>query len=196
LSPGPSFLPTEVPSLAFPEAFVYHFLDIPDSFLYLNLTALLIIEQMAWKEFWRVEDDESMARYKEGKGIHAGAVRSTMTFDLYRGGNRRQLGQGLPLHLDWGHRGRTGFISVYSNEERAKVEARRRVSAGKSNVVIHWIGVPELKGPHRVEYRQVRRLMKDLGKKIPYKAYHNSKHEFVFLHRIPEHCVLKTFCCD
>ena len=149
---------------------------------------------MAWKKFWRVGDDGSMARYKKGKGILAGAVRSTMTFDLSRGANRRQLARRLSLHLDWRHRGKTEFISVYGDKGRADVEARRRVSAGKSNVVIHCISVPELKGPRRVEYRHMRGLMKALGKRIPYKAYHNTKHEFVFLQRIPEHCVRETYC--
>jgi hypothetical protein len=151
------------------------------------------MEQMAPEEFWRVEDDGSMARYKEGKGIYAGAVRSTMTFDLSRGSNRKRLGQRLLRHLYWRNRVRTEFISAYSDEERAEVEAWNRVSAGKSNVVIHWICVPERKGRHRVEYRQVRKLMKDLGKKIPDKAYHNTEHEFVFLHHIPEDCVQETF---
>jgi hypothetical protein len=136
---------------------------------------------------WRVEDDSSIACYRHRRGIYAGRG-VPITFEAKSEDERQELAYWLDLHLDWSNKIRTPFISVYNNRRRAEQEADRRADAGKSNVVIYEINVPDWDRSPRVpvEFRKVRKLSTALGVEIPPQAYRNSENEFVFLHHIPE----------
>jgi hypothetical protein len=133
---------------------------------------------------WRVEDDTSIACHRHRRGIYAGRG-VPITCDARSEDERQELAYWLDLHLDWSNRIRTPFISVYKNWKSAKKEADRRADAGKSNVVVYEIFVPD-RPPVPVDFRQVRKLSTTLGVDIPPQAEHNSEHEFVFLNHIPE----------
>ena len=143
---------------------------------------------------WRVEDKSSRARYRRGSGIHAGDSNITVTFNTYNIHNARKLRMWTPRHLDWRNEYDTPLISFYADFDRAMNEANRRVRANKANVVIHEIQIPrQNRSRHgRVEFRRVRKLMKELGGRIPDKAYHNTEHEFVFLKEIPDEYIVES----
>jgi hypothetical protein len=82
----------------------------------------------------------------------------------------------------------TPFISTYCDEWVAWREAERRVTAGKRGVKIYKIDMGARK--ERTEYRNIRLLAESLGYYIPFDAWNNSKHEYVFLYRIPDSVVV------
>jgi hypothetical protein len=141
---------------------------------------------------WRVEDDSSIACYNDKNGIFAGDG-VPVSFSAKSKKERQQLAFWLSLHLDRGNRVKTPFISVYNNRRRAEQEADRRVAAGKSNVVIYEILVPDSDSSCClvVEFRKVRKLRTVRGVQISLYVYHNSENEFVFLHHIPEEYILE-----
>jgi hypothetical protein len=141
---------------------------------------------------WRVEDDSSIARYRHRKGIWAGDG-IPVSISAASKKERKQLALWLSLHLDCGNRIKTPFISVYNNRRRAEQEAYRRVAAGKSNVVIYEILVPDWDTSCClvIEFRKVKKLRTLLGVEISVYVYHGSENEFVFLHHIPEEHILE-----
>jgi hypothetical protein len=157
----------------------------------------LVTRAMGGIHCWRVEDDSSIACYSHRNGIWAGDI-VPVSFSGKSENERQQLAFWLSLHLVWGNRIRTPFISVYNNRGRAEQEAARRVDARKSNVVIYKIRVPDWDNSRRVpvEFRKVRKLTSALGVEIPAQAYHNSEIEFVFLHHIPEKYIECTWVAD
>jgi hypothetical protein len=133
---------------------------------------------------YRVEDEDSRARYLSGKGILAEDTETRVDFRR----PNQQLRDELENHVDWSNRVPTVLISTYSEKNVASREAERRVREGKKNVVVYTIDSREKDRP--MEYREMRRLMKKLGLKIPYYAWNNSKYEFVVLYNVPESAVL------
>ena len=92
-------------------------------------------------------------------------------------------------HLDWGNEDPTPFISMYCDEGVAQREAERRVGEGKNDVRVYEINMRE--SDERREYRNhVRLLAERLDFDIPELAWNNSKHEYIFLHHVPESAVM------
>ena len=87
-------------------------------------------------------------------------------------------------HLDWQNKNPSPFISVYSDERRAEIEARRRVRDGHDDVFIWEIDTNEAKNV--AQYRNLRRFAKKSGIWIPDFAWDNSEYEWLFLNQIPE----------
>ena len=134
--------------------------------------------------FYRVVDEHSRARYINRQGIIA-EDRDTLV-DFRKKGSA--LLDQIAQHLDWSNRYPTPFISTYCDEEVACGEAERRVDAGKRDVKIYKIDMDARN--ERTEYRNIRLLAKNLGYYIPFDAWNNSKHEYVFLYRIPDSVIV------
>lgn len=134
--------------------------------------------------FYRVEDEDSRARYIKRQGIIAEDRDTSVDFRKKGDALLDQIAQ----HLDWSNRHPTPFISTYCDEWVAWREAERRVTAGKSGVKIYKIDTGARK--ERTEYRNIRLLAESLDYYIPFDAWNNSKHEYVFLYRIPDSVVV------
>jgi hypothetical protein len=139
---------------------------------------------MAPRVFYRVEDADSSARYFDGEGIFAADTDTAVHF----GNKGNALFDQIEQHLDWSNRNPTPFISTYCDEFAARWEAERRVRRRKKEVTIYKIDMDDT--PERREYRHVRRLAKDLGLRIETSAWHNSEHEWIFLHHVPDEAVV------
>jgi hypothetical protein len=138
---------------------------------------------MAPRVFYRVEDADSSARYVDGKGILAADTKTVVNFGDKGDTLLRQVKQ----HLHWGNRRPTPFISTYCDESAALREADRRVGRDK-DVTVYKIDMDDTH--ERVEYRDVRRLATKLGLRIEPNAWHNSKHEWIFLRHVPDEAVV------
>jgi hypothetical protein len=138
---------------------------------------------MAPRVFYRVEDADSSARYLDGEGIFAADIDTV----VYFGNMGDALFDQVEQHLKWRNRNPTPFISTYCDESAARREAERRDRQGKKNVKIYKIDMDDT--PERREYRDVRRLARNLRLRIETNAWHNSEHEWIFLHHIPDEAV-------
>ena len=136
--------------------------------------------------FFRVEDEDSRARYFDGEGLFAEDKNTRVDF---RSCDRRLFGQ-VEKHLDWGNRVPTPFISMYCDEDVAHREARRRVREGK-DVRVYTVNMRE--SDERREYRNIRLLAERLHFVIPEHAWNNSEYEYVFLHHVPDSAVVDCF---
>jgi len=137
---------------------------------------------------WRVEDASSRARLTD-EGIVSGSD-DEVNFRSKKAQEVEDLRQAMLAHLDWQNTTDTPFISVYKDMNRAKIEATRRLIAGKRNVVIHEILVGD-SWYGNIQFRSVPKLMNTLGERIPQYAAHMAEYE-VFLHCIPRECVRDT----
>jgi hypothetical protein len=133
---------------------------------------------------YRVEDEDSRARYFSGKGILAEDTETRVDFRR----PSQQLCSELENHIDWSSVVPTVLISTYSEEEVASREADRRVREGKKEVLVYKIDSRKKDRP--MEYREMRPLMLKLGLTIPDRAWNNSKYEYVVLYNVPESAVL------
>jgi hypothetical protein len=136
--------------------------------------------------FYRVEDEHSRACYIGRPGIIAEDTDTSVDFRKQGIALLNQIAQ----HLDWSNRHPTPFISTYCEEKVARREAERRVIAGKRNVRIYKINMRAIARKERTEYRNIRLLAEKLDFFIPDDAWHNSLHEYVFLHCIPDSVVV------
>lgn len=93
----------------------------------------------------------------------------------------------LDIHLDWTNRTPTPFISVYATYQAAKNEARRIITRGMKEVIIA-IDVGIVCG--KEVFCNVRRLAEKLDYGIPEYALNNSKHEYIFVHCIPNPAIV------
>lgn len=133
-------------------------------------------------KFYRVEDEDSRARFVDGEGIFAEDLNTRIEFD-----------PDLVLrHLHWRNRVATPFISMYSDEDVAMREAIRRVEEGKEEVRVYTIDVREC--DERREYRNLRRLAETRDFEIPKFAWKNSKYEYLWLHHVPDSAVTGCTC--
>ncbi|KAI0436702.1 hypothetical protein F4803DRAFT_208028 [Xylaria telfairii] len=136
---------------------------------------------------WRIEDDDSHVKYWPGYGIRASSEESVRMNPRNRF-ETEALYEKVQQHIDWYNKVPTPFISVYNDEGRAAQEANRRVRTGKRNVVAYEIVV------HRsdnVIFRNMVKLFnKVLDEEIPEFVGNNAENEFIFLHWIPEDCVV------
>lgn len=142
--------------------------------------------------FWRVEDRHSAARY-DGLDIVALSL-GWVNMEAHDGNERRILYRALEDHLDWSNRNPTPFISVYAHRDAAYADAERRVREDRMDVVVTEIVIREedIGGQRsRIRFRQVRKLARENHLRIPPRAWHNSKEEFVFLHRIPGRTIVQ-----
>lgn len=134
--------------------------------------------------FFRVEDEDSRARYSGEEGLFA---EDTDTWVDFKSWDWRLLGQ-VEKHLDWGNRVPTPFISMYCDEGVAHREAKRRVGEGKKDVRIYKINMR--RSDERREYRNIRLLAEKLDFDIPERAWNNSEYEYIFLHHVPDSAVV------
>jgi hypothetical protein len=140
---------------------------------------------MAPRVFYRVEDADSSARYVDGEGILAADTETVVNF----GNKGKTLFEQVEQHLDWSNRDPTPFISTYCYESAAWWEAERRVRRRKEDVTIYKI---DMNRTHeRAEYRDIRRLARELRLDIETNAWHNSEHEWIFLHHVPDEAVVE-----
>lgn len=149
---------------------------------------------MAPTTFYRVVDEFSQTRVA-GYGLLAADSRSFITFEP-RNNTKRRLSLEMELHnhLNWANREPTVFISVYSDQDTAWAEARRRERSGRTKVTVMTINVSKCAFDcthKRLEYRNVRKLASKLEIWIDDGAWHNSEHEWIFLHRIPSHAIVR-----
>jgi hypothetical protein len=140
---------------------------------------------MAPRVFYRVEDADSSARYVYGKGIFAADTETVVHFANKGDTLLRQVKQ----HLHWGNRCPTPFISTYCDESAALREADRRVRRRKKDVTIYKIDMDRTH--EHAEYRDIRRLSRELRLNIETNAWHNSEHEWIFLHHVPDEAVVE-----
>ncbi|KAL8929868.1 MAG: hypothetical protein Q9208_001012 [Pyrenodesmia sp. 3 TL-2023] len=134
--------------------------------------------------FFRVEDEDSRARYFVDDGLFA---EDTDTWVDFRSYDWRLLRQ-VERHLDWANRVPTPFVSMYCVEGVAQREAERRVADGKRDVRVYTIDMR--RSDERREYRNIRRLAEKLDFDIPEPAWNNSKYEYIFLHHVPDSAVV------
>ena len=137
--------------------------------------------------FFRVEDEDSRARYFGEAGLLAEDTETWVDFDSW---NWRLLIQ-VKRHLKWGNRIPTPFISLYCDEDVAYREARRRVRDRQRNVRVYTINT--WRSDEHMEWRNVRILAERLDLDIPEYAWNNSKYEYIFLHHVPDSAVVD---CD
>jgi hypothetical protein len=140
--------------------------------------------------FYRVESSSSRAKYCDGKGIFAEDTKLMLSFDS----NHPQLRPKVKNHLNWNCQVPSPFISVYANKHTAMWEAKRRIEAKHRDVCYFKIDVRRIwrKPCERVEYRNMRKLAKKLQIKIRNRALNNSKHEYIFLHHVPDDAIVNT----
>ncbi|KAI3341950.1 hypothetical protein F4824DRAFT_269713 [Ustulina deusta] len=141
-------------------------------------------------EGWRVVDDKSFVKYQPGRGFYARSDESIeMNLPTHPTQKEKErLYETVHQHLNWYNKVATPYISAYSDEERAVQEADRRVSARKRNVVIYKIIVYAGRG---VTFRSMRKLFdKVFEKDVPDFVGNNAEYEFIFLHCIPEDCIV------
>lgn len=137
--------------------------------------------------FYRVEDEGSQAVTIPGEGITAvGTARINFWAKNWEG--IAELQQNVKDHLDWYSDCKSPFISVYADEQVAINIAKGRKKLGKQNVTITVIDTSKVRGG--MNFRKMRPLAKRLGIRIPYKAYNNSEHEWIFLHHIPDDAIV------
>ncbi len=129
--------------------------------------------------FFRVEDEDSRARFSDEEGLVAEDTDTRVDFRSYEGRLRDQVER----LLDWGNRVPTPFISMYCDEDVAHREAQRRVRDGKRDVRVYEINMRRSDEPR--EYRNIRLLAETLDLDIPDLAWNNSEYEYVFLHYVP-----------
>ena len=134
--------------------------------------------------FFRVEDEDSRARYFDEEGILAEDKDTWVDFKNWDEG---LLGE-VERHLDWGNRVPTPSISTYCHEGVALREAERRVRDGKKDVRIYEINMRE--SDERREYRNLRLLAEKLDFDIPERAWNNSKYEYIFLRHVPDSAIV------
>ena len=139
-------------------------------------------------KFYRVEDDDSQARTIYGKGVLARNTDTYIDFSAKDDGPLEELIWTLEQHLCWSSGYPSPLISVYGEKITAIKEAERRKREGKQNVTITKINVRKLRG--KAQYRNARKLADRVRCWIPKRAWHNSKHEWLFLHCIPQCAVV------
>ena len=145
---------------------------------------------MRYGFFYRVEDEGSQAVTVLGQGITA-AGKQSINLSAKFGLDGRVLWENLEQHLDWNSDHKSPFISTYDNEDVAFDIACGRKRLGKKRVSITVIDVSKVYG--QVEFREMRRLVWSLDGWIQEEAYNNSKHEWVFLHHIPDEAIVDFY---
>ncbi|KAG8416392.1 hypothetical protein J3458_006982 [Metarhizium acridum] len=141
-----------------------------------------------YRYFYRVEDEYSQAVTTPGKGISA-VGRASINLSAMYGPQAEVLRYNLENHLEWSSDYASPFISTYDDEEVAfSIAEGRKENLGRQHVTVTKIDVSKVHG--QVEFRELRPLAWRLGLRIPEKAYHNSEHEWIFLHDIPERAVV------
>ncbi|KAH0359360.1 hypothetical protein KCU65_g10007, partial [Aureobasidium melanogenum] len=114
--------------------------------------------------FFRVQDDGPQAQYCKHTGMLS-RNQSHASFDPCL----PETQQSIQNHLDWASREPSAFIS-------------------HEDVVIMEIDIRE--GHEMAQYRNIRRLAHRCGIWAPQRAWNNSKHEWLFLHRVPEYMIV------
>ena len=146
-----------------------------------DTTGYLIAAMPRNSVFYRVQDDSSATQFDDEDGFIAGDEDYLEMYPRSRAGIL-ELSKVLAKHLDWSDRDPSPFISAYSDKTTAYNNAESRVLDGHTNVVVVEINV---KYKYRLYHWPLRAVAKAVGLEIELKAWHNSKFEEIFLHRIP-----------
>lgn len=150
-----------------------------------------MIDRSRYRFFYQVRDEDSQSVRIPGKGIFA-MGRAMMNLDARYGREAQVLKWNVENHLDWNSDYISSFMSTYDNEDVTfDIAYRRKKKLGKQHVSVVVIDVWEVYG--QVEFRKMRPLAKRLGIRIPNKAYNNSKHEWIFLHDIPQDAIVDVY---
>ena len=137
--------------------------------------------------YFRVEDDESRARYYNEEGLFAEDIDTGVDFNS----RVRELYSQVKRHLDWGNRVPTPFLSLYCNNEVARREVNRRARDRKKNVRVYNIDIR--KSDEDMEFRKVKNLAERLHLHIPNYVLNSSKYEYIFLHHVPDSAIVDCF---
>ncbi|KAI6350967.1 hypothetical protein MCOR25_010251 [Pyricularia grisea] len=138
--------------------------------------------------FHRVEDATSRGRICTKRGLST-SFKAAFRAESFDSIDNEYL---LEMHLIWGKRVPTPYISTYSKRCAAEREARRRVKDGMRDVTISTIDLDMLPD-WELEFRNVRRVCKNLDLRIKDRAYNNSEHEWIFLNEIPKEAVVEVY---
>ncbi|KAH7371168.1 hypothetical protein BKA66DRAFT_470320 [Pyrenochaeta sp. MPI-SDFR-AT-0127] len=80
---------------------------------------------------------------------------------------------------------------MYCDKEVANREGNRRLGTGATDVRIYEIDM--WRSSMRREYRNVRRLAKQTGVKIPSCAWNNSEYEYIVFRHVPEKAIVSYY---
>ena len=139
------------------------------------------------RTLYRLQDDESHTLYNKDYGFLARDLRTEINFNPRCKSEKSVLFRTLDLHLDWGNRIDTPFISVYDDRDTAIEYAMMRLNRGKTGV---RIGEIEVGWHNDVEFRSVPKLAESKEYEIDYRALSHSRHECLVLHWIPPWCIV------
>lgn len=142
-------------------------------------------------KFWRVTSASSAAQFYPREGFRA--LNDTDGITLYPNSRREaeMLLDHTTRHLQWGNRIPTSLISTYIDDGPANHEAQRRVQAGEEDVILWEMELDESVEEDDVEWAGMYYLAKKLGFWIPTDAFHNARHEVLFVDLIPRHYFLR-----
>ncbi|PYH84429.1 hypothetical protein BO82DRAFT_351980 [Aspergillus uvarum CBS 121591] len=147
---------------------------------------------------YRVESDHSRAQMIEDLGILSEG-NQWVPFRPQDWRQRSDLQVELWVHLNWGNRRPTAFISTSSDREWAFHEAKRRRRAGETNVRVHMIDASRLgayrsREGHKVTVMKLDTWLNVAKTYLPeYADFPCSENEYLFLHCIPEDLIVKTW---
>jgi hypothetical protein len=142
-------------------------------------------------KLWRVTSASSGARFCRGEGFVA--LNDTDEITLYpsEGREKEMALDHITRHLRWDNRIATSLISTYDDYRPANHEAKRRVKASEEEVILWEMELDEHVDQDDIEWARMYDLAKKLKFRIPEKAYHNARHEVLFVDQIPRHCFLR-----
>ena len=156
----------------------------PSVFRDINTTTIMPCFEENPLVFFRVQDDRSQTQYYKHSGILS-RNQSHASFDP----RVPETLESIQDHLDWASREPSAYNSVYSDETTAFEEAKRRLANGHEDVEI--VEIDTRQGHEMIQYRNVRRMADRYGIWVPEKAWNNSKHEWLFLHRVPDSMIVR-----
>ncbi|CAG8258034.1 unnamed protein product [Penicillium olsonii] len=141
-------------------------------------------------KFWRVTSASSVAQFHPREGFKAPNETDRITLDPQNEREAKMLLDHTTRHLEWGNRIPTSFISTYINDRPAKHEAQRRVQAGEEDVILWEMELDE-DVEDEIEYADMYLMARELGIRIKDNAFHNARHEVVFVDLIPRRCFVR-----
>ena len=137
---------------------------------------------------YQVRDEDSQSVWTPGAGTSArgSAAIKLSPRNEWEANNLRSHVQ---EHLDWSSNFPSSLMSTYNNRDVAfDIAYGRKKKLGKQHVSVVTIDTRKVRG--QMEFREMRRLARKLDVPIEDRAYHNSEHEWIILHKIPEDAIV------
>lgn len=141
-------------------------------------------------KFWRVTSASSAAQFYPREGFRALNDTDGITLDPETTSEKEMLLAHTKRHLQWGNRIPTSLISTYVDDRPANHEAQRRAQAGEEDVILWEMELDE-NFDEDVEWAEMYYLAEEFEFRIPRDAFHNARHEVVFVDLIPRHYFLR-----